>query len=174
MKTTKLNVLLLVLLFVSTHLLAQSNSKAEQVLIKMEDIQKFPGQWKGTLTYMDYSTNKPFSMPCEMDIFSKRKNRQLRFFYRYPNEPKANSKGKIKISKDRTKIDSRPIVSRTTNADGNVEIITEYSGKDGNDNKNATIRNFYIIGSKKLIIKKEVQFEGTKEWILRNEYNFDR
>jgi len=56
--------------------------------------------------------------------------------------------------------------------DGVVQIVTEFSGKDGNENKNALIRNIYTIEANTFDIRKEVLFEGSKEWKKRNEYNF--
>lgn len=154
--------------------LGQESSNSARNKIELQDIQNLIGEWKGTLTYMDYSSNKPYSMPCEVEIKSKRKNRKLILKYNYPNEPKANNKGKLKISKGRKKLNGKLIVSRSKTMDGNIQITTEYNGKNGNENKKALIRNVYIIGVNKFVIRKEVQFEGSKEWIRRNEYDFKK
>ncbi len=144
----------------------------EKIQIETEDIQNLIGEWNGTLTYLDYSSNKPFSMPSELKIKSKRKHRKLILNYTYPNEPKANNKNKFKISKDRTIVNGKQISSRSETTDGDTQIVTEFYGKDGNDNKKALIRNVYIIGINKFVIRKEVQFKDSKEWVMRNEYSF--
>ncbi len=170
MKIKILSLILLTLFFSSSNIVAQS----EKSTIEVEDIQKLLGKWKGSLTYIDYSSNNPFSMPCELEIQPKKENRKLTLYYTYPNEPKANGTDQIKISKDRSKLDGKSIIFRSEQSDRNIQIITEYLGKDGNENKKALIRYVYIIGTEKLIIKKEVQFEGTKDWLKRNEYNFTK
>jgi len=170
MQILKTTLLFVLILNIGTTLLAQGSNQ----VIEKVDIDNLIGEWTGTLTYIDYNSNKPYSMPCELSVTPKRKYRKLKRYYTYPNEPKANSKGKFKFSKDRSKIGGKRIVSRTKNVDGDAEIITEYTGKDGNDNKKALIRNIYTIGSNTFIITKKVQFEGSTEWIKRNEYHFKR
>ena len=158
----------------SSTLIAQTSVTSGKNVVATNDIENLIGEWAGTLTYIDYNTSNPYTMPCQLEVKSKKKNQKLLLYYNYPNEPKANGKSKIKISKDRSKVNQKSIISRTKMLDGNTQIITEYSGKDGNDNKRATIRNVYIIGTKNFIIRKEVQFEGTTEWLKRNEYNFNK
>lgn len=57
---------------------------------------------------------------------------------------------------------------------GNIEIVTEYYGIDGNDNKSALIRHTYTVGKSIFIKKKQVQFKGKSEWINRHEYSYTR
>jgi hypothetical protein len=57
---------------------------------------------------------------------------------------------------------------------GDVEIVTESAGKDGNDHQPATIRLTYAIGKKLFTIRKEVRFQGSAEWILRHTYAYSR
>lgn len=174
MKILQLSFLFFILMISSINIIAQEKVSTEKSVIELVDLQNLLGEWNGTLTYIDYSSKKPFSMPSELNVASKGNNRKFILSYTYPNEPNANDKSKLKVSKDRSLLDGKPIVSRTQTSDGNTQIITEYSGKDGNENQKALIRNIYIIGKKKFIIRKEVQFDGTKDWIKRSEYNFDK
>jgi len=155
-------------------LLGQNNTPIQSNKIELEDIDKLIGEWNGTLTYLDYSSKKPYSMPCDLTVREKRNNRKLKLKYVYPKEPKANSRGKIKISKDRTVLNKKRIKSRRIDSNGNVEILVEYLGKDGNESKKALIRNIYLIGNETLIIRKEIKFEDSEEWIMRNEFNFKK
>jgi hypothetical protein len=174
MKTTKVRLIFVTILFSSSVIMAQTKLNPEKNVIEISDIQNLIGDWEGTLTYIDYTSNNPFSMPSALEIKSRKKNRKLILYYKYKNEPKANSKSKFKISKDGSELNGKSIISRLKKTEGNIQIITEYSGKDGNDNKNAKIRNIYIIGVEKFVMRKEVQFEGTNDWIMRNEYNFNK
>ena len=151
---------------------AQSNDNIQKIAIT--EIENLLGDWKGTLTYLDYTSKQPYSMPCNLTIKSKKKNRKLILLYEYPNEPKANNRSKLKISKDRKFLNNKPIKTQKILDDNSVELTVEYPGRDGNENKNALIRIIYIIGKEKFIIRKEVLFENTKESIMRNEYSFKR
>ena len=99
-------------------------------------------------------------------------NNKLSLNFKYPNEPNAFSQGQILISKKGDKINKEIVVSKQELSNEQIEIITEYSGKD--NKKKALIRNKYILGSKKFVIRKEVKFENSNEWIMRNEYSFGR
>ncbi|MBT8195736.1 MAG: hypothetical protein KJO64_04880, partial [Bacteroidia bacterium] len=98
--------------------------------------------------------------------------KQLSLHNIYPNEPKANNKEKIKISKDGNQLNKTPIISIDRAAQGKVEIITQYTGKD--NNKEVLIRNVYIMSENQFIIKKEVKFDNSDKWLKRNEFNYKR
>jgi len=141
-----------------------------QNTITPDDLQIIFGEWKGTLTYIDYGTNKPFTMPANVTVEAGKNEYQIQLLINYPKEPNANSKDKIKISKDGLLINKNKIQSRQKLADEDIEIITEYYGKD--NNKKALIRNIYLLGHKRFIIRKEVKFNDSENWVMRNEYKF--
>lgn len=153
--------------------IAQSAS-LDNVKIESKELTKFIGNWTGKLTYLDYSSGKPYSMPCDLTVVEKKPGKSLTLNYEYPNEPKANSKGSINIAKDGTMVNNKRITSKSVNSDGHMKIITEYIGSDGNNKKKALIRNVYIVGQRNFIIRKDVKFKGAKDWVMRNEYNFTR
>jgi len=142
--------------------------------IEESDLGNLVGEWTGTLIYRDYKTNKPYSMPCDLVLQLNGNKTKAKLRFTYPDEPGANSKDKIAISKDRTTINGHAIVSRSTNAEGEVEVVTEYAGKDGNEGKMALIRNTFLISNNRFVMSKAVQFVDSDEWIKRNEYEFTR
>jgi hypothetical protein len=142
--------------------------------ISLKDFKLFEGNWNGSLTYMDYSSNKPYTMPANINVKQIRKTNQLVFLNTYPDEPKANSADTITISKDGKMLNKETVKSIQKLGDGNTEIITETTGVDGNDNKPALLRHIYIVGKKKFVIRKEVQFVGQTEWLKRHEYNYTK
>ncbi len=142
--------------------------------IEKEEISQFIGNWKGQLTYLDYSSGTPYSMPCELSISRKGQANKLSLAYAFPNEPKANNTEKIKISKDGKYIDKNKITQKSKTAEDQIKFISESRGKDGNDNKPATIRYIYVIGDNDLVIRKEVKFDDSNEWIMRNEFSFNK
>ena len=120
----------------------------------------------------DYSTNKPFTMPDNLIVKPGKSNHQLIMNINYPKEPNANTKDKIKISKDGTQLNKIDIKSKQNLSNGQIQITTHYSGKD--NGKKALIKNIYIIGNSDFIIRKEVKFENSDDWLMRNEYKYSR
>ncbi|MBT8296992.1 MAG: hypothetical protein KJO52_01545 [Maribacter sp.] len=155
---------------VFTLLISQGNYS--QNTISPDDLDIISGKWKGTLTYLDYSTNKPFTMPANVSVEQGKNEYQVQLFITYPKEPNANSKDKIIISKDGALLNKSRVTSREILTNQEVKITAEYSGKD--NRKKALIRNVYIFGSQRFIIRKEVKFSDSADWLMRNEYNFVR
>lgn len=146
---------------------------ADKIHVSTKEFKPVFGKWKGSLTYLDYKTGKPYTMPVNVDIFENTTNdNQFIIGYNYPNEPKANENDTLTIRHhliNKSKVISKKILPNKT-----VEIITEINGKDGNDDKNAILKHTYIIGNNIFSIRKDVQFVGDTTWIQRNIYLFKR
>lgn len=138
------------------------------------DFEKACGIWKGTLTYLDYSSGKPYSMSADLEVKRKDASNEFLFIYTYPKEKSANTEQTIIISEDEKYIGKEQIESRKDLPDGGVQIVTQKSGKDGNDNKDALIKQIYTIGKTSFSIRKEVLFSDDNKWIKRHEYVFTR
>lgn len=130
------------------------------------------GNWSGTLTYIDYSSNKPYTMPVEYKISQGKNELILLIDVNYPNETSANKKAKLNRSADGTHIDKHPIVSKEKLDNDALKFITEYTGKD--NNQKSTIRLIYTLGDNVLTIQKKVQYPGNVEWKTRNTFSFKR
>lgn len=147
--------------------------KADKINMSVKDFKPVLGKWKGTLTYLDYKSGKPYTMPANVIIFGNVTNtNQLIVGYIYPNEPKANSNDTLTI--ERTMINKARVVSKKTLPNKTVEIITEIQGVDGNNNNSAILKHTYIVGKNVFSVRKEVQFDGDTTWIQRNIYSFLR
>ena len=160
---------LIISLLIATICNAQNNFKTIQ-----KDFKKLSGIWQGSLTYLDYSTGKSYTMPADIKI--KRFNKTDKFIFSniYPNEASANSIDTISVSTDGKYIDKELVKSRRKLPNGDIEIITEEFGKDGNDNKPATFRHTYIFGPTTYKNRKDVQYTGETEWINRHEYSYKK
>lgn len=158
---------IVIALLLSVYLPAQNK-------ISIADFKMAEGKWKGSITYLDYTSGKPYTMPCNISVSTDHSNsQQLVFTYEYPNEPKASGNDTVMIGKSGTMLDDEIVVVREKKK-RLLQIITEKKGVDGNDNKKAVIRHIYIISKTSFIIRKEVLFEGQDIFILRNEYSFSR
>ncbi len=147
-------------------MLACLSAQAQSVQIK--DLLASVGSWEGKLTYLDYSSGKPYTMSANIKVSLTDNKSGYVMAYEYPNEPQANSS-------DTTYVTGRffgkeRIVGFQKAADGGFTLVTELEGEDGNDSKKATLRHIYQLKSTAYSITKEVKFEGTELWIKRNEY----
>lgn len=154
-----------------TSLIFSLNVFSQTEKLKIDsDLANIEGKWTGKLTYLDYTSGEPYTMPADVEVI---KIDNYNFIYKsiYPNEPKANSTDTLKISNDGKLFNDNEIkkINRSKNS---TQIITEVSGTDGNDKKPATIKTTYFISLKKFTIVKEVKFIGEKNYIKRHEYSF--
>src|SRR5690349_11202107 len=140
--------------------------------VSVDDFTPVFGTWKGSLTYLDYSSGKPYTMPAEVTIAPLES--QVVFVYEYPNEPQANGNDTLKISNNGTMLDNARVVSKKLVAKGKLEIMTEVNGVDGNEEKEAIIRHTFTISGNFFSNRKDVKFKGENKWIRRNEYSFSR
>ena len=165
----KLKTTLSIIFFVLSITLSSAQEKNET---SVSDFKLLVGRWKGNLTYLDYSSGKPYTMSAELEI--KRLNQTNKFIFSniYPKELNANSVDTLTISSDGKYIDNELVKLRKKLENGDIEIITEKSGKDGNDNKAAIFRYTYTISKTAFKKRKDVQFKGDNKWINRHEYSY--
>jgi len=140
--------------------------------IKPSSLSGLYGYWKGALTYLDYGTGKPFTMPAELAIYPIKN--ALVIQTTYPEEPQANNNDTVFIADEDTMFMGSKIISFTKDSSGNFEIITQTNGIDGNDNKPALLRKKYSVQKDIYKVQKNIQFTGTDNWIVRHTYKFRR
>ena len=146
----------------------------KQVRVSPADFKSLLGMWQGSLTYLDYSSGKPYTMGADIDIKQIGASNSFIFSNTYPKESGANSIDTMVISKNGKMINGNTVKSKRLLDNGNTEITTEVLNTDGNDNKSAVLKHTYIIGKNIYINRKEVRFTGQKIWIKRNEYKYVR
>lgn len=149
-----------------------TSNAQKKTKISARDFKPLIGTWEGSLTYLDYSSGKPYTMPANLDIKQIRNTNQFLLSNIYPNEKSANSIDTLKISSDGKFIGKELVTSKKRLKDGSIEIITEREGTDGNDNKPAIIRYTYTISNSLFTKRKDVQFQGEIAWIKRHEYTY--
>jgi hypothetical protein len=143
--------------------------------IQPSDLKILEGNWVGSLTYLDYTSGKSYSMPANTSFEQSKNNSNI--YLRsvgYSTEPHANQKDSMIISPNGQMLDDFTIVSLKKTSNGTVEIISEKDGIDGNDNHPATMRRTFTITATTFVIKKEVLFKGTSTWLVRHTYSFTK
>jgi hypothetical protein len=158
------------ILFATMFMLLCLSLKAQS--LQVEDLFNSVGSWEGKLTYLDYSTGKPYTMSANIKISLTENKKGYIMGYEYPKEPQANSKDTSFINDNLFGKDK--IIEFKRVPEGGFILVTELEGEDGNDNKKAVLRHTYILKPNTYSIIKDVKFEGTDKWIKRNEYLLNR
>lgn len=154
--------ILLVLAAVSGH---------TQNRLTIADFKLLSGSWKGSLTYLDYTSNKPFTMEANT-LFEMVSDTSFDQFIYYSEEPQKNADSRYFIKENGTMLNEMKLVERIQYADGSLQIVLEYRGPDGNDNRMATMQRVMQISSGKLVITKNVKYDGENTYIQRHQYRF--
>jgi hypothetical protein len=155
-----------------TCLLLNVISVSAQDRLNSTDLLPLVGEWEGSLTYLDYTSGKPYSMKANQRVEQPGGKNLFLFFSIYPNEPAANGVDSVIIADDGLSLNEERVVSVHKHAGNETEIITEFESVDGNDNKPAIIRHFYKFSMSSFSLKKEVKFKDSDLWLLRHEYKF--
>ena len=168
MNIKKALILSFIICICNQQLIAQTNKMQFQI----STISGSVGHWKGTLTYLDYSSANSYTMPAEIDIsYTSNKTGYVRA-YTYPNEPKANSIDTTYTKESGKYFGREKVINFIKSNSRDFTLITEFDDVDGNDKKEATIRHKYQLEGNSFIIRMDVKFKGTTNWINRHEYRF--
>jgi hypothetical protein len=158
------------ILFSTVFILLCISANAQTFQVK--NLSSSLGSWEGKLTYLDYSTGKPYTMLANIMISLTENKSGYIMGYEYPKEPQANSKDTTYVTEKL--FGKEKIVEFKKDANGGFALVTEIEGEDGNDNKKAMLRHTYHLKLNTYSIIKEVKFEGGDKWIKRNEYLLNR
>ena len=131
------------------------------------------GTWVGSLTYLDYTSKKPYTMPSTLTVERVAGSASSwTFRLGYPDEPHANREELVVLSEQGRVFDGEAVVERATLPGGGVRVVTETDGED--DRRPARIRHLYLVGRSSFSIQKLVRFSGEAEFIERNTYRWAR
>ena len=142
--------------------------------VSAEDLRGLAGaRWTGTLTYLDYRSNKRVSIPSNLTVTQADGDETSWVFeYEYPDEPKANGKQTLTVGDGGAVFDGGAVVERTGLDGGGFRLVAEKRGKD--NDREATFRYTYTLDRATFTIKKEVRPEGAAGFFERNTYSWKR
>jgi hypothetical protein len=151
-------------------LFASSFAHGQTAVITPTDLQILEGpKWTGTLTYLDYRSNKRTSIKSNLKVTRKAEDPAIwTFAYEYPDEPNANDVSDAVLEDGGTKFFGETVIEKKFLAGKTLRLVTTQTGTD--NGKKAVFRYTYLINAKSLSIKKEVQVAGSSDWFERNEY----
>jgi hypothetical protein len=139
------------------------------------DLDQLAGDtWTGSLTYLDYTTREPFTMPATLAVtrIPGAADPSWTFRLGYPDEPRANSEHPITLSANGTLLDGETILERTPLPAGGIHLVTETDGED--DEHPARVRHEYDLSPNSCTIRKLVRPQGSPEFFERNTYRWTR
>jgi len=169
----KLNFVALYTLLSVSCCLPQTSTAQTQPVVQAGELATLAGTWTGELQYKDYGSGKLVGIPAAIDIVSKSaKGDRWQLQYRYPAEPKADSKGKMALSADGRMLTGRRIITKNNLPDGTLEVVTEETGKD--NRQKAMFRHTLRMSATTLLLQKEVRLEGNTDYFVRNVYTLTR
>ncbi len=138
------------------------------------DIDQLAGErWKGTLTYLDYTSNRPTTIPSSLAVTRvQAQPNAWEFAFGYSDEPQADNRNTLVLSPDGRTFAGETVLERSQLPGGGTRIVTAEQGKD--DNKPATLRYVYTITPGEFSITKFVKYADSPGEIERNTYRWKR
>ncbi|MEM6686684.1 MAG: S41 family peptidase [Bacteroidota bacterium] len=126
--------------------------------------------WKGSLTYLDYSSQQKVSIPAALTTTMTDAN-TTQITYLYPDEPHKNSTQTLQIDLAANTIEDREITS-ITHTDGIVTIVATKDGKDAD--QPVHFKYTYHVSQHTFSIFKESKPIKSNVYTFKNFYEFHR
>jgi hypothetical protein len=134
------------------------------------DFMPLEGDWKGTLTYLDYTSQQLTSIPASARMqFTAPDGLDLFIFY--AEEPGKNDRTYYRIGQQGTRLNGMTLVEKRDSAGIRILVMDE-EGRDGNDNRRATLRRIWQLSSHHFTIIKEIRWKGETGFFERHRYVF--
>ncbi|RYU82458.1 DoxX family protein [Hymenobacter persicinus] len=143
--------------------------------VAMRELAGLARPWQGSLTYLDYQTKRPVTLPTVLNgMQSAPRELVLDFIYQEPEGGQVKGYDKLQLSADGRRIiwDGTPmqVISRQREADRTLVLVLEGPGQD--DNRACLIRRTLRLGTRQLSVVKEVKYADSAAFLTRNTYRF--
>ena len=150
---------------------ADGELSSTAIQVAAQDFEVLQGTWSGELKYLNYGTDQRSTIPVGLNVTAI-DSRAVDYAIRYPGEEQYNSKERLRLSRDGSRINGAIIVARTVDADGSLVLTTRAGGSD--DNRPAEVEMVYIIAPSTFKMRKNIRFDEQDVFFNRNEYRFSR
>lgn len=143
-----------------------------------KNLKELAGNWSGELIYLDYGDDKSkITLKVKTQNIWTKTNLKRDVVFTEPNGKEIKSSSAMTIGDDKRTLiedkDSWRVVKNIFDGDKKQRtIVLETNGSD--NNKKALIRKTMVIGRGEYTITKEVRYEGTNDFFVRNEFRFTR
>lgn len=141
-----------------------------QDTIKLSDFESLNNtSWKGSLTYIDYQSEKPETVNATMQL--KIVNDKIISNVQYTYEPKKNNKVVVKIKKNGTYFGNEKVIN-FSKTNGVRTLKTIYQAKD--NGKKANVFVTHTLTDSTYVVITEIEYLGTNQRFTRNSYNYKK
>ncbi|MBS1723253.1 MAG: hypothetical protein JSS66_09910 [Armatimonadetes bacterium] len=139
-----------------------------------EDLQRLTDRpWRGTLTYLDYSSNKHTTIKSTLVVERVAGGpTSWMWYFGYTDESSHDSGQTLELKFDGKRFDDESVVSRKMLPQRRVEVVTQSRGKD--NDRPATMRHVYRIGDDEFSLQLLVRYDGTNQFFERHIYRWKR
>ena len=149
-----------------------------QVKVKNKELKSLAGNWEGELEYLDYQNDKSKTRLKlrSVNTFKDGKVSQA-IVYLEPNGKEVKSSGSFALSPDgRAIVEEKMTWTITKNSfdkQGKTRTIV-YETKWKDNDRNADLRETMIVGKNAFSVTKEVRYENTPDFFVRNTHRYTR
>lgn len=150
-------------------------NEANQLLITTpkNDLKQYTGSWSGTLTYLDYSSQRTITIKATVEVKQEASDsNNIMLAYDYPNEPGHEEKEIIEIRGNQFFIEGQQVIMEKDSGGNSLQFVVEKEGMD--NNRRATVRRTFYFSRNAFSIKKEVRHDGAQIFFVRHEYKMLR
>lgn len=154
------------------------SSISAQVKVKNKELKNLAGEWEGELEYLDYQNDKSKTRLKLRSLNTVKDGKVSQaIVYVEPNGKEVKNGSSFAVSPDGLQIVEEKMKWTITK---NVfdkksktrTIVYEIKWKD--NNRDADLRETMIIGEKEFSVLKEVRYENTSDYFVRNTHRYTR
>lgn len=143
--------------------------------IQAEEMKNLAGVYSGELMYRDYTSDKNVSMPLVANCHLAKNRLVLDFILNewgktYNQQYDFRFDGAVVRASGQWAV----LEKNFDTGKGTFRFVMTKNGRDGNDNKPCLFRITFDADPEHIVVSKEVRFDGTDLFFLRNEYRLDR
>lgn len=154
------------------------SNAAAQGKVKAKELKNLAGNWSGELEYLDYSDGKSkvkLKLRAVNTVKDGRVSQEI--FYVEPSGKEVKGGSVFSVSADGTQIVEEKMQWTITKNSYDKKTKTRtiiYETKWKDNDRNADLRETLIIGEKQFSVTKEVRYENTTEYFVRNSHRYWR
>jgi len=149
-----------------------------QVKVKNKQLKNLTGNWEGELEYLDYQNDKSKTR-LKLRSLNTVKDGKVpqQIVYVEPNGKEVKSGGSFALSPDGRQIVEEKMKWTITKNSFDKRTKTRtivYETKWRDNDRNADLRETMIIGKNEFYVTKEVRYENTTNFFVRNTHSYKR
>ncbi len=154
------------------------SSVPAQVKVKNKELKNLAGNWEGELEYLDYQNDKSKTRLKLRSLNTVKDGKvSQEIIYVEPNGKEVKSGGSFALSADGLQIVEEKMKWTITKNFFDKRAKTRtivYETKWKDNARNADLRETMIIGENEFSVTKEVRYENTADFFVRNTHRYSR